>query len=51
MKCVERRSLREIEETCGDELRRQRIPKQERRKHLNSSADSHQKTIRHDTNV
>ena len=49
--CVERRSLGEIKETCGGEMKRSRIPLQERRRHLKSCAGSHQKKIRTNTNV
>ena len=42
MKCVERRSLGEIKETCGGGMKRSRIPQQERRQHLKSCAGFHQ---------
>ena len=51
IKCVERKSQGEIEETCGDGIKRSRIPKQERRRHLKSFAGFHQKKIRLNTNV
>ena len=51
MKCVERRSLGEIEETCGGGMERSNFPKQERTRHLKSSAGFHQKKIRLNTIV
>ena len=42
MKCVERKSLKETEETCGGGMKRLRIPQQERRQHIKSCASFHQ---------
>ena len=50
-KCVERRSLVEIEETSNGDMKRPKIPKQERRWHLKSCAGSHQKKMTLNTNV
>ena len=38
MKCMERGSLGEIEETCGGGMKRSRIPLQQRSRHFKSCA-------------